>query len=166
VDGSQLEPNVPVNVHPFSKVRLYDLPIDLLHDPDSKHPKHPYVMSIFNELKALNSLQLRENSEKMRDILLETCPGIVASAEKLSQNVCYFPVSTFGHVPEKVEIMNEDIVSNPKKDETGNKVWKIAPDPKKLRPFQIDIPAIWILSRAMPDLIPEFNPDQTVLNPG
>ena len=153
-------------MHPFSKVRLYDLPIDLSHDPDPKHPKHPYVLTIYNQLKALNTLQLKENSDKMRAILLETCPGIVASAEKLSQNVCYFPVSTFGHMPEKIKINGEGTENNSSRSEAEKgKEWKIAPDPKKLRPFQVDIPALWILSRAIPNLIPNFNPEQAVLNP-
>lgn len=184
VDGNRLEPNVPVNVHPFSKVRLYDLLIDLSHSPISSQPEHPYVMTVFKELKALNSLQLQDNSDRMRAILVETCPGLVASAEKLSQNVRYFPISTFGHMPAKVEIDDEGVESNPMKKGAGslnvsleddasgvidgggkNTVWKIAPDPRKLRPFQVDIPVLWILSRIIPNIIPEVHPEQEVLNP-
>ena len=46
-----------------------------------------------------------------------------------------------------------------------NTVWKIAPDPRKLRPFQVDVPVLWILSRIIPNIIPEAHPEQEVLNP-
>ena len=75
----------------------------------------------------------------VREYLMDMHPSIIANAEALSHNVRYFPVSPFGHSPEKVEI-------------EGNKY--IAPDPDKLDPVMVEIPTLWVLSFVEPDLIP------------
>ena len=76
------------------------------------------------------------NSSRVRQLLLGICPSIVANAEALSLDVCYFPVSAFGHTPVKV----------------GEGAY--APDPAKLKPFQVEIAPLWILSRLCPQLVP------------
>ena len=77
---------------------------------------------------------------------MDTCPGVVASAESLSSNVCYFPVSTFGHTPVKVDA-------------------GYSPDPRRLRPFQVEIPVTWILSELIPGLVPVADANATVVHP-
>ena len=89
--------------------------------------------------KKLNMEILEKNSEILREYLMDMHPSIVANAEALSHNVRYFPVSPFGHSPEKVEI-------------EGNKY--IAPDPDKLDPVMVEIPTLWVLSFVEPELIP------------
>jgi hypothetical protein len=63
-------------------------------------------------------------------------PSIVANAESISQNVLFFPVSSFGHAP--VRLGPGDFV----------------PDPRQLKPFQVEVPMLWILSGIEPALVP------------
>jgi len=89
--------------------------------------------------KQLDMAILEKNSEILREYMMDMHPSIVANAEALSRHVKYFPVSPFGHSPEKVEI-------------EGKKY--IAPDPDKLDPVMVEIPTLWVLSFVEPDLIP------------
>ncbi len=75
------------------------------------------------------------NSEKVRTLLLEIAPTIVANAESVSEQVLYFPVSAFGHSPVKIG--------------AGDYV----PDPRQLKPILVEIPLLWLLSRVMPELV-------------
>ena len=84
----------------------------------------------------LDASALTTNSQRVRDLLLQLCPSVVANAESLSTTVMYFPVSAFGHAPVKVG--------------SGDYV----PDPARLRPFLAEIPALWLLSHACPELVP------------
>lgn len=75
------------------------------------------------------------NSEITRALLLEVCPTIVANAESLSENVCYFPVSAFGHTPLRTS--------------QGG----IAPDPTRLSPVLLEVPTVWALHQIAPDMV-------------
>lgn len=145
VDGNKLPPNQLKVVHPFSKIRLHDMSLDLERNPQSEYPEHPYVLTLYKNRKELDPVILDYNSNKLRTILMDTCPGVVASAESLSSNVCYFPVSTFGHTPVKVDA-------------------GYSPDPRKLRPFQVEIPVTWILSELIPGLVPVADANATVVH--
>ena len=81
----------------------------------------------------LDSIQ--HNSEITRKLLLDICPTIVANAEALSENVCYFPVSAFGHTPLRTS--------------QGG----IAPDPTRLSPILLEVPTLWVLQQIAPTLI-------------
>jgi hypothetical protein len=76
------------------------------------------------------------NSNLLRELMKRITPPIVANAESISRNVLYFPVSSFGHAPVRVG--------------PGDYV----PDPRKLRPFEVETPMLWILSRVAPALMP------------
>lgn len=89
--------------------------------------------------KQLDMAILEKNSEILREYMMDMHPSIVANAEALSRHVKYFPVSPFGHSPEKVEI-------------EGKKY--IAPDPDKLDPVMVEVPTLWVLSFVEPELIP------------
>lgn len=78
---------------------------------------------------------LEANSERLRAILFELCPTVVANAEALSDNVQFFAASSFGHTPLKL----------------GDSDY--APDPRKLKPMFVEAPVLWILSQIRPDLI-------------
>jgi hypothetical protein len=86
----------------------------------------------------LNRQALEENSGYLRQFLFDNCPTLVANAEAFSSNVKYFAASSFGHVPMTVQTS------------TG---FTTAPDPAKLKPFQVEIPPLWILSEVSPGLI-------------
>ena len=59
---------------------------------------------------------------------------LVANAEALSNNVMFFATSSFGHTPVKIKIGAENA---------------FVPDPARLRPVNIEIPLLWILSRIL-----------------
>jgi DNA-directed RNA polymerase subunit RPC12/RpoP len=84
----------------------------------------------------VNLEAIRRNSLRVRQMLLRICPSIVANGEALSDDVCYFAVSAFGHTPVKV----------------GEGTY--APDPARLKPFQCDVPLLWALTKLCPTLVP------------
>ena len=70
--------------------------------------------------------------------------AIVANAEVISSNVCYFALSPLGCSP--VEFT----------DRAGHV--RIGPDPKKIEPRHVDAPTLWVLSQISPDLMPSGPP--------
>jgi hypothetical protein len=79
---------------------------------------------------------LANNSAQLRQLMKRICPSIVANAESISRRVLLFPVSSFGHAP--VRLGPGDFV----------------PDPRQLKPFQVEMPILWILSCVEPSLVP------------
>jgi hypothetical protein len=79
------------------------------------------------------------NSAQIRNLLERLCPCIVAQAESLANDVRYFAVSSLGHSPAPIE--------------TGPNAGLLAPDPERIDPIGVEIPAYWLLSRTMPGLI-------------
>lgn len=88
-----------------------------------------------------DSAAVLRNSARLRAFLTELEPSIVANAEALSDDVCYFAVSAFGHSPEKFV-----------DPETGAEY--LAPDPAKLEPYAISDPILWALMKVSPGLFP------------
>jgi len=84
----------------------------------------------------LDRSKVEQNSKIVRDLLLELAPTIVGNAETISNQVTYFPVSSFGHPPLKVG--------------SGSYV----PDPGQLQPILAEVPVLWLLSIIRPDLVP------------
>lgn len=80
------------------------------------------------------------NSARVRGLLLEICPAIVANAEAVSSDVMYFAASPLGSSP--VEFT----------DARGVKL--IGPDPQRLNPQHVEIPTLWVLSRVAPSIVP------------
>jgi hypothetical protein len=66
----------------------------------------------------------------------KVCPSIVANAESISRRVLFFPVSSFGHAPVRLD------------------AGEYVPDPRQLRPFEVETPVLWVLSRIEPQLVP------------
>jgi hypothetical protein len=87
-----------------------------------------------------------ENSRVVRQLMLEVCPQVVASAEAISNNVRYFPVSAFGCSPE--------IIGYGKDPKSGNEIPILSPNPAKISPILVEIPILWILSQVERELIP------------
>ena len=83
---------------------------------------------------------IKANSTRVRELMVRTCPSIVANAEAISSNVCYFAVSPLGCSP--VEFL----------DHEGTP--RIGPDPKQLNPRHVEAPTLWVLSQATPEMIP------------
>lgn len=89
---------------------------------------------------AVSLNNIHSNSDRIRNLLLDICPAIVANAEAISSNVAYFAISPLGSSP--VEFT----------DREGHT--RIGPDPKHLRPQYVEAPTIWVLSQIAPDIIP------------
>jgi hypothetical protein len=83
---------------------------------------------------------IKGNSDRVRALLLDICPAIVANAEAISSNVCYFAISPLGSSP--VEF----------KDPEGHV--RIGPDPKLIKPSHVEEPTLWVLAQTSPDVIP------------
>jgi len=83
---------------------------------------------------------VRQNSQIVRNLLLELCPAIVANAEAISSEIMYFAASPLGSSP--VEFA----------DSRGNRM--IGPDPQRLNPQHVEIPTLWVLSRVVPSMVP------------
>lgn len=79
---------------------------------------------------------VKYNSDLVRQLVKRLSPSIVANAESISRRVLFFPVSSFGHAP--VRLGPGDYV----------------PDPRRLKPFQVEVPMLWILSCIEPALVP------------
>ncbi len=79
------------------------------------------------------------NSARLREFLALLCPGLVAQAETLSNDVRYFAVSSLGHSPAPIA--------------GGPNAGMLAPDPARLAPFGIEAPAYWLFSKAFPGLL-------------
>ena len=99
-----------------------------------KHLVEPFHNPILP--RALDLPAVLYNSELLRELMKEICPAIVANAESISRRVLFFPVSSFGHAPVRVG--------------PGDYV----PDPRRLEPFQVEVPVLWILSQIAPELVP------------
>ena len=92
--------------------------------------------------KQLHTEIIDKNSEILREFLMDMHPSIVANSEAISNNVRYFPVSPFGHSPERLELDGQTF---------------IAPDPDKLDPVMVEVPTLWMLNHVEPDLLPFVN---------
>ena len=88
----------------------------------------------------LDLATLDANSQQVRQLLAQLCPGLVAHSESLSSNVRYFAVSSLGHSPAPLE--------------SGPNAGLLAPDPEKLNPIGVEVPVYWLLSQTTNHLIP------------
>jgi hypothetical protein len=98
-------------------------------------PLEPVMTSAGLDLAAID-----RNSQRVRAVLLELCPGLVASAESLAEEIRYFAATSFGHNPVIIQ--------------QGPNKGRIAPDPQRLAPAHVEEPVYWLLHRASPELIP------------
>lgn len=81
-----------------------------------------------------------KNSDALRAMLLDLCPGLVGGAESVSDTVRYFGVTALGHSPQPIA--------------EGPKAGMLAPDPRQLKPAGIEHAAYWLVSQAVPGVIP------------
>jgi hypothetical protein len=91
---------------------------------------------------ALDLGAVRHNSDLIHNYLEKVCPYVVATADSLAEDMCYFAVSALGHTPVRFVHHTQ-----------GE---KIGPDPARMNPMFVEIPTLWVLSKVAPDLIPSF----------
>lgn len=93
------------------------------------------------------------NSKIVRDLLQRIFPEIVQYAEAISHDVKFFPATSFGHSPVRFHAVQNASSS----DAAGGGIednFYIGPDPKKMNPYLVEAPLLWILSRIEPRLLP------------
>jgi hypothetical protein len=83
---------------------------------------------------------VKRNSARIRQLLMQVCPPVVANAEAISSEIMFFAASPLGSA--SVEFTN------------ARGVKMIGPDPQKLNPQQVEIPTLWVLSRIAPAIVP------------
>ena len=88
-------------------------------------------------LHSLNLEKLKAISDQIRKLFLKYTPEIVSSADSISSNVIYIPVSALGHSPE-----------------IGEKSGFLGVRPKNIHPMWVEIPMIYALSQTASHLIP------------
>ncbi|MGA0869719.1 MAG: hypothetical protein ACO3UM_12390 [Planctomycetota bacterium] len=89
---------------------------------------------------ALDLAAIRRNSDRVREVLLQLCPGLVASAESLADQICFFAATSFGHTPVMIG--------------AGPNKGRIAPDPQRLAPAHVEEPLYWLLHLSSPAMFP------------
>jgi hypothetical protein len=89
---------------------------------------------------ALDLAAVRRNSDRVRAVLLQLCPGLVASAESLAEQICFFAATSFGHTPVMIG--------------AGPNKGRIAPDPQRLAPAHVEEPLYWLLHLSSPAMFP------------
>ena len=92
---------------------------------------------------------IESNSLIIREFLNQYAAEIVSSIERISSNVFYFPVSSFGHNPKTHKFIVKDADGKDMEQED------VAPDPLKIKPFMIEAPTEWAISHIIPELIPQ-----------
>ena len=102
-------------------------------------PLLPAVVSC-QDGSSISTKNIEENSNRVRSLLLDVCPSIVANAEAISSNVCYFAASPLGHPPIQFE------------DSQGQ--LRIGPDPAKLNPSRVEDATLWVLSQIASSIFP------------
>ena len=89
---------------------------------------------------ALDLAAVRRNSDRVREVLVALCPGLVASAESLAEQISYFAATSFGHTPVMIT--------------AGLNKGRIAPDPQRLAPAHVEEPLYWLMHLASPAMFP------------
>ncbi|TSA33938.1 MAG: hypothetical protein D4R66_03770 [Opitutales bacterium] len=89
---------------------------------------------------ALDLSAIQRNSARVREVLVALCPGLVASAESLCSQICYFAASSFGHMPVLIQ--------------SGLNKGRIAPDPQRLVPAHVEEPVYWLLHLTAAEMFP------------
>lgn len=79
------------------------------------------------------------NSRVLRRFLLEHAPMIVANAESISTNTCYFAVSPLGHSPKEIA--------------RGPLSGKLSPNPSRIKPILATAPVTWALRNLAPSMM-------------
>jgi hypothetical protein len=95
----------------------------------------------------LDSQAIEQNSERLRGLLVDRCPAVVANAEALTSNIQFFAASAFGHTPLKIG--------------PGDYV----PDPAKLKPMFVETPVLWLLTQMCPGIVETLDSTNPVNTP-
>lgn len=99
--------------------------------------KTPWQLIQPESAYALNRTMIREISGKVREILKNTCPELVYTAESFSNNVLYFPFSALGRSPQ-----------------VNTATGLLSIKPRDINPIWVSVPLLYLLG--LLGLIPFF----------
>lgn len=97
----------------------------------------------FYEVKEKGRLSwqaIHHNSELTKSILEKACPAVCRLAQDLSDEVLFFPVSSFGAPATKIEYPDGSNAT--------------VCDPAALNPFLVEAPVLWLMNKFDPRLVP------------
>jgi len=97
----------------------------------------PWVAGRSNSLHGLDIDHIRAMSRRVRDVLFQHSPEIVATAEAFSEHVTYIPVSAIGQAPEVDPV-------------TGS----MGIRPRDINPQWVEIPLLYAICQGIPGIIP------------
>lgn len=115
---------------------------------------NPYSQNPVDNIAALRTNLLEETSKKLRTLFIEYCPQLVATAEQLSRNVYYIPVSATGTSPHS---SHEHCSAGPAPESNMDKP-KFYFRSGDLRPSWAEVPLLWMLSKHVGGLVPFERP--------
>lgn len=97
-----------------------------------------------NESESLDVTAIEAVSATMRELLLSVSPSIVSGAERLSNNVCYIPVSATGTAP---------VVAGTEMKADGSSQERLKFVRGDLKPMWAEVPTLWALSKLSVGLV-------------
>lgn len=117
-------------------VTKYDVWSHLIGPIDSTDPWRTIDGS---SLAGLDRSRIDEQSKRVRQLMLETCPEIVSAAEGFAKEVVYIPVSALGRSPE-----------------VDARTGLLGIRPRDVRPIWASVPLLYALCRWRSGLIPHI----------
>jgi hypothetical protein len=94
-----------------------------------------------NAVGGLRVSAVEEISNRIKALLLQHSPALVAAAERFSRHIFFVPVSATGCAPVVVE-----------RDATGKPAYRFRAG--SISPYWIELPLLWMLARHVPGLVP------------
>lgn len=88
---------------------------------------------------------VEEVSQRLRALLMQHSPAVVAAAQRFSRHVYFVPASATGCAPARVG-----------EDKNGNPIYKFRAG--AVSPYWIEAPLLWLLARHVPGLVPREKP--------
>jgi len=105
----------------------------------------------FSKLHGFKVADVERISAKLRALLVELCPSIVATADRFSRKVCYIPTSATGCSP---------IVAG-RDPNSGEPILKFRRG--SLQPIWAEVPLLWVLDQLTTGLVPVAEPKEATL---
>jgi hypothetical protein len=124
-------------------VTKFDVWSDLIVDFDRDAVPWRQVDSRSGVVNAVDHSEILDMSDRIRRFLEQTTPEIVSAAESFTDQVIFVPVSALGwqNAPGVVE-------------EDGDRKWDYRVRPIDIRPFWVEVPVLYGISQALPQLLP------------
>jgi hypothetical protein len=110
--------------------------------PDFRIPPRKAVAPGATAVSGLRLSVVEEQSQRIRSLMLDLAPEIVAATERFSRHVYFVPVSATGTAPR--------VVGRDPTTERPTYKFRVG----DLSPRWVEVPLLWMLSRHVPGLVP------------